>query len=53
MAEIKIPQTHEERVLSIMALYGVERSEAEFILAIEDGIIDGDVVNADLESEEE
>lgn len=41
------PLTPDERLQAIMALYGVEKDEAEFIRAIEDGEIDGDVVELD------
>ena len=39
--------TTEERIQAIMALYGVGRDEAQFIMAIEDGEIDGDIVEGE------
>ncbi len=47
MSDAPEPITTEERLLAIMALYGVGRREAEFIMAIEDGEIDGDIVESD------
>jgi len=44
MMATREPQNDEERIQAIMALYGVDRGEAQFILAIEKGELDGDVV---------
>jgi hypothetical protein len=44
MTDAREPRNDEERILAIMALYGVDRGEAQFILAIEDGDLESDVV---------
>ena len=45
------PKNEEDRIQAIMVLYGVGRSDAKFIMAIEDGEIDGDVVDVSHEDE--
>lgn len=37
-------EDREQRLRNIMAAWGVEQDEAEFILAIEDGEIEGDAI---------
>lgn len=37
-------EDREQRLRDTMLIWGVERDEAEFILAVEDGEIEGDLV---------
>lgn len=53
MTDAREPQNDEERIQAIMALYGVDRGQAEFILAIERGELEGDVVEEGSVPEEE
>jgi hypothetical protein len=45
------PQTEEEQIKAIMAAHGVSREDAEFILGIERGEIEGDVVDVSADGE--
>jgi len=40
-------EDREQRLRDTMAAWGVERDEAEFILAVEDGETDGDVIEVE------
>lgn len=53
MTDARAPRDDEERIQAIMALYGVDRDEAQFIRAIEQGDLEGDVVEAGTVPEEE
>lgn len=46
------PLSRADRLKAIMTLYGVGQGDAEFIMAIEDDEIDGDVVELDADGNE-